>query len=1445
MLSRIITLISHHKIDFLRNLKLFSPITENKLLFNLYCIGNNNWGGINGPTCGGANQIMTVIFEYMPCEPLDSTVTYSWSPSSGLSDPNIANPVANPSTSTTYTVNVNDGGCIVSDSITIYVTPLVSDAGATQGICAGDTVQLSASSNLQGVTYSWSPGTNLSCTACPSPIGTPTDTTTYYVTGTVGTCTSVDSVTILVNSAPNTNAGPDQAMCNGTNVSLTASGGATYQWSPQSFLSCDTCSTTIANPPSSMMYYVTAMDSFGCFASDSIFVEVNGVGNLVISSTKDSICPGDTTQINLIGGCTSSNIQVGTGTLSSPTYGPFFGTYTDVHYQFLYSAAELTASGLVAGNINNVAFNVLSKVSTGQYENFQLSIGNTSTNCLVAGGGWLATIPVYGPVNYQTTLGWNTFTFNTPFYWDGISNIVIETCFDNPNGLGPGGSDAIEYASGFSCDMTMRYYTNTTNSNGCLLAPSFDYPNRANVQFACTENSLDSTSTFTWSPSIGLSDSNIANPVANPISTTTYTVNVNDGGCITIDTITIYVTPLVSDAGLTQGICAGDTVQLTASSNLQGVTYSWSPGTNLTCTACPSPIAFPTDTTTYYVTGTIGTCSSVDSVTILVNSAPIANAGPDQVICNGLDVVLSASGGFTYQWSPLSYLTCSTCDKAVVNPPQDMTYYVTVMDSFGCGATDSVFVEVNGQPITAQSTKSTVCSPGDTTQLFLTGGCSQTSAFQVGTGTLSGSSYGPFFGSYTDVHYQFLYTSTELTAAGLVAGNIDNVAFNVLTKLSTGQYENFQLSMGNTTASCLVASSGWLATTPVLGPINYTTTIGWNSFTFTTPFYWDGTSNIVIETCFDNPNGLGPGGSDNIEYTSGFGCDMTMRYYTNTTNSNGCLLTPSFDYPNRANVQFSCIASPLDSTMAFSWAPSSSLSDSTIINPIASPTSTTSYVVSANDQGCISTDTITIFMDSTVITAYSDINICIGGSTQLNVTSNTPVASYGWSPSAGLNNAAIANPIASPTTTTSYSVKVTNIFGCQNYDTVTVTVDVQPSAMFIHSSNGLTVQFTDTSTGSAGIWYWTFGDGGSDIIQNPQHIYTSPGTYQVCLFIQNACDSSVYCSNIIVDSLGCGNFTNIITSSNIMCSGINDGTASASPSGGIPPFTYLWDDPAAQTTATANGLSIGTYTVLITDSIGCIITDVVNISDSTSSTIILSTSMIATSCAGSCDGSATATVSSGNPPYSYLWNDPNAQTTPTAIGLCAGNLIVNVTDSIGCTISDTVSITEPTALSAVVTNVDTATQGLSDGSATVSVSGGTQPYTYLWDDPAGQITPTANGLAAGTYTCLVTDANGCTFTVIVTVPTSVGLWDMNLGIRFEIHPNPTDGLITIDIELLENSNITIEVIDILGNLAYNSSFTNIKTYKEETNLRKLAQGIYFVRISTKKGSIKKKIIITK
>jgi gliding motility-associated-like protein len=141
-------------------------------------------------------------------------------------------------------------------------------------------------------------------------------------------------------------------------------------------------------------------------------------------------------------------------------------------------------------------------------------------------------------------------------------------------------------------------------------------------------------------------------------------------------------------------------------------------------------------------------------------------------------------------------------------------------------------------------------------------------------------------------------------------------------------------------------------------------------------------------------------------------------------------------------------------------------------------------------------------------------------------------------------------------------------------------------------------------------------------------------------------------------------------------------------------------------------------------------------------------------CNGQCTGMAAASTSGGTPPYTYSWS-PVAGNADTLKGICAGTYYVTVKDAANNTVIDSVTITEPSAITAATSSTPT-TCGSSDGSATVVVSGGTGSYTYAWN-PSGQTTSTATGLASGTYTVTITDLNNCIIMETVTVASSNAL----------------------------------------------------------------------------------------
>ncbi|MFH1320563.1 MAG: CUB domain-containing protein [Bacteroidota bacterium] len=267
-----------------------------------------------------------------------------------------------------------------------------------------------------------------------------------------------------------------------------------------------------------------------------------------------------------------------------------------------------------------------------------------------------------------------------------------------------------------------------------------------------------------------------------------------------------------------------------------------------------------------------------------------------------------------------------------------------------------------------------------------------------------------------------------------------------------------------------------------------------------------------------------------------------------------------------------------------------------------------------------------------------------------------------------------------------------------------------------------------------------------------------PGIYTVTVTDASGCSSPISITDVTITSAP--PFTSTMTQVDVSCFGNNDGQATVSASGGTPGYVYAWDDPSNQTTTTATGLYAGTYTVTITDNMGCTNTNSVTINQppatmSITITVISNYNGEDVSCFGASDGSASASASGGTPGYSYLWSD--GQTAATATGLSAGTYSVTATDANGCTVIGNLTINDPPLLTAPVAvtsdfnGQDVSCNGASDGEATASPTGGTGAYTYLWNTIPVQIIAVATGLSAGTYDVTVTDANGCDTTVSITL----------------------------------------------------------------------------------------------
>ena len=356
-----------------------------------------------------------------------------------------------------------------------------------------------------------------------------------------------------------------------------------------------------------------------------------------------------------------------------------------------------------------------------------------------------------------------------------------------------------------------------------------------------------------------------------------------------------------------------------------------------------------------------------------------------------------------------------------------------------------------------------------------------------------------------------------------------------------------------------------------------------------------------------------------------------------------------------------------------------------------------------------------------------------------------------------LTGTSFGNPVSFSTMPTSAGIlagyKFT-IAGTYNYDcsvgshaangmTGTVIVNSSPPppplGISVTSGNVLCYAGSDGSISviaSGGTPPYQFSiDGGFTWSNSNQFSNLAAATYFV--FVQDANSNTNNTSVTILQPAQI--FANFMVTP-VSCCGANDGMISAMPTGGTPPYTFSWSPPIMSQLSNLTGLSAGTYT--------CFITDANNCTDTTTLGVIepacLTTNISVTSpiCCGGSDGSATATPTGGVPPYSYLWS--NGATTSVITGLSAGVYSCTVTDANGsCTGTVSANITDPPCLQVdSITTTPISCLG-GDGSATIYFSGGFGGYTFLWNDPNFQVTPTANNLSVGNYLCTVTDANGC------------------------------------------------------------------------------------------------------
>ncbi len=417
------------------------------------------------------------------------------------------------------------------------------------------------------------------------------------------------------------------------------------------------------------------------------------------------------------------------------------------------------------------------------------------------------------------------------------------------------------------------------------------------------------------------------------------------------------------------------------------------------------------------------------------------------------------------------------------------------------------------------------------------------------------------------------------------------------------------------------------------------------------------------------------------------------------------------------------------------------------------------YRVTVTDaNGCTETLAIEIVGPSKSISLSVSILShvsCFGmadGSAKVFATGGTQPYTYQFSPNGSSNDQ------TDDLTAGIHRVTVTDANGCSQFIDFEITEPSAPLTVTVEEIESVSCKGYLDGIAQA------FGAGGTlpysfqwnDPNNQSSDIATSlgAGVYQVVITDKNGCQDSAEVT-ISEPNLPLTLGLNI---SAVKCKNGNDGEASVLVNGGTAPFTYLWNDPLNQKTPTARNLSAGTYDVTVTDANGCnsIATAVVT---EPSQALSLVPSFTNPSCSGATNGEVSVVVSGGTPPYAYQWNDPSNSTSSIVSNLPEGEYEVVITDANQCVIGTSIQISEPNPLLLTIGFKEETCAGSNNGIVSVSVNGGTAPYTFVWDDQSGTTSPTATGLAPGTYNVTVTDGNGCSAfeTVIITATVKIGL----------------------------------------------------------------------------------------
>jgi hypothetical protein len=1047
-------------------------------------------------------------------------------------------------------------------------------------------------------------------------------TTTYYVTE-QGANGCFSALTPLVATVVNPNPivltnGLTPTYCQGSTYTETATSSASpaynFTWTaadPNSGITAPVNSASLSVTPVPGVYTVTVTGTNGvCTAVQDVTLTINPNPIITTATASNAICTGDTVHLaasSVVAVNSPATMNVGTGLNTTTTYpSPYANWYWGARQQYLFTAAELTALNVLPGNITSVGFDVTAQSTAAGFTDYTIKMANSSVTALTTTFETGLTQVYYNANLIPSGLGYanNTIAFQTPFVWDGTSNVVIEICFNN----GSYTDNAI--ATNSTTFAGAGHWVFADNANNCSNPTGGTVSNiRINMQFGASIGT-NYTSLLNWAwtglNTTGSTSSSVEFNTGSAPITEAYTIQATYPltGCQTTGTTnfaTINPLPIVG-AGPNVLICSNNATEQQTLAGSGAATYTWNNGVT-------DNVPFAVGATgNYIVTGTdVNGCVNVDTMLLTYSTIPVANAGIDQAICFGQTATLNASGLAPFNWTMTNYsnsgLAAAVNDvpALVVTPsaPGTYTYQVNVQNTVGCTNNDAATLTVYTLPVINAGVDQTICNASP---VILAGAGALSYAWDNAVTNAT-----PFFPGSTAT-----YTVVGTDANG--CQNQDQVIVNVLPQpivlggLDQTICDGTPIILNaSTTSATPTAVTGFQWSNNVPNNTQYVPT---NSATLTvTATGANGCTNQdqILVTVLALPTvnagqdftvcaGLSAtlNASGAVSYAWNNGVTQGIPFYPNATQTytvvgtgaNGCtnndqLLVTVSTGPtvNLSAPQTVCANTPASISAAVQnslggfWtttngtgviSPNVTNGTVTYTPAVTDPVVVNLTYVATNACGSASQNTTVTVLPIPVINAGPDFAVCQGTSATLTATGTGFLT---WTTPNVTNGVAFV-----PATTATYNVVATGFNNCTNNDQVTVTVLALPD---VNAGVDQTICSGESVTlnGEGAVSYQWNGGAANGVAFAP----STTATYTVTGTGVNGCENTDQVSVVV-------NATPVAT-----ISVVNDVTLAATPAG----MNYQWINCASGTdvpngsTANFTAIENGSYAVIVTSAQGC------------------------------------------------------------------------------------------------------------------------------------------------------------------------------------------------------------------------------------------------------------------